>query len=65
MVVAAEIIQIQGKLGVKGVSKVKCKILEGPDQNKVLSRNVVGPVSVGDVILLKETSMDTVERFSR
>lgn len=65
MAVPAEVIQLQGRLGVKGVSKVKCKVLEGLDKGKIISRNVVGPIAIGDVILLKDTSMDSGERFSR
>ena len=65
MPVAAEIIQITGKLGIKGVSRVKCKALDGGDRNKVMTRNVVGPVRVGDVILLKETIMDSVAKLEK
>ncbi len=59
MPVAAEIINISGKLGIKGVSRIRCKVLEGRDKDKIVTRNVVGPVRVGDVILLKETAMDS------
>jgi len=60
MAVAAEIIQIRGKMGVKGVTSVKCKVLEGNDQGKIIARNVAGPVNMGDVILIKETGIDSV-----
>ncbi|RLJ09923.1 MAG: 30S ribosomal protein S28e [Candidatus Aenigmatarchaeota archaeon] len=56
----AEVIEIIGRLGIKGVSRVRCKVLEGKDKNKILIRNVVGPVRKGDIILLKETAMDAV-----
>lgn len=56
----AEIIQIMGRSGVKGVSRVRCKVLEGPDKGKILTRNVTGPIKKGDIILLKETAMDSV-----
>ena len=56
----AEIVQVIGRLGVKGVSRVRCKVLEGPDKGKILTRNVVGPIRKGDIILLKETAMDSV-----
>ena len=58
MSVAAEIIQLRGKLGVKGVTAVKCRVIEGPDKGKIVARNVAGPVKAGDVILLKETGID-------
>jgi small subunit ribosomal protein S28e len=65
MVKSAEIIGLLGRLGIKGVTKVRCKVLEGDDKEKILTRNVVGPVSIGDIILLKDTQMDASGRFQR
>jgi len=65
MPVPAEVIQISGKMGIKGVSRVRVKALEGRDQNKVMTRNVVGSIKVGDVILLKETIMDSVSKLDK
>jgi small subunit ribosomal protein S28e len=65
MSTAAEIVQISGKMGIKGVSRVRCRALEGRDQNKVMTRNVIGPVKVGDIILLKETIMDSVSKLEK
>ena len=59
----AEIVQIIGRLGIKGVSRVRCKVIEGRDKGKILTRNVVGPVKKGDIIMLKETAMDSVASF--
>jgi len=61
----AEVIQLIGRMGVKGVSKVRCKVLEGNDNGKVIIRNVMGPIRIGDVIYLKETAMDTASRYQR
>jgi len=63
MAVPAEVTQVMGRLGVKGVSRVRCKVLDGDDAGKVLTRNVVGPIQKGDVILLKETAMDSVAKI--
>jgi len=63
MPVPAEIIQIVGKLGVKGVSRIRCKVLEGRDKGKILTRNVAGHINIGDVILLKDTAMDSESRW--
>jgi small subunit ribosomal protein S28e len=64
MVVSAEIIQVMEKLGVKGVTKVRCKVLEGRDKGKVLMRNVSGPIRKGDIVMLKDTEMDASGRMS-
>jgi small subunit ribosomal protein S28e len=65
MQTAAEVLDVMGKLGVKGVSRVRCKVINGHDKDKILTRNVVGPVSRGDVIILKETAMDSVSKLQK
>jgi small subunit ribosomal protein S28e len=62
---AAEVIQVMERLGVKGVSRVRVKVMDGRDKGKILTRNVVGPIKKGDVILLKDTAMDSVGGMSR
>jgi small subunit ribosomal protein S28e len=57
--VPAEVVQLLGRSGIKGVSQVRCKIMDGRDKGKVLIRNVVGPVRLGDVLMLKETEMES------
>lgn len=63
--VPAQVVQLMGRMGVKGVRKVKLKVLEGNDKDKVLMRNVVGPITLGDIVLVKDTAMDTSSRFQR
>ncbi|MFH1978562.1 MAG: 30S ribosomal protein S28e [Candidatus Aenigmatarchaeota archaeon] len=65
MVVSAEVVQVAGKLGVKGVSRVRCKVLDGRDKDKIVTRNVSGPIRKGDIILLKDTSMDSVSSLQK
>ncbi len=60
MSVAAEIIQVRGKLGVKGVTSIKCRVVEGADRGKIIARNVAGPVRIGDIVVIKETGIDSV-----
>ena len=55
----ARVEEIIGRTGTRGgVTQIRCKILDGRDQNKIIRRNVRGPIQKGDVLMLRETEIE-------
>ena len=55
----AKIEEIIGRTGTRGEAiQIRCRILDGRDKNKILRRNVKGPIQIGDVLMLRETEFE-------
>ena len=64
--VPGEVIEVIGVTGMHGEAvQVKCKILEGSNKGRIITRNAIGPIRLGDVLILMETAREAKKLSSR
>ena len=57
--IPAQIVEILGRTGMRGeATSVKVRVLDGDDRGRIIRRNVLGPVDIGDQLLLMDSSRE-------
>ena len=61
----AEVIEVIGLTGMHGeAAQIKCRVLDGPNKGRIITRNTFGPIREGDILMLLEPDREA-KWFSR
>ncbi len=58
MAIPAEVVVIMDRTGTKGIYRIRAKLLGDVGRNKVVVRNVLGPIKVGDIVMITQQDME-------